>query len=84
MTRNLLGPWRITTNNNKDIVVVDRTSRDTGRVVVVGREGGLRWTYTGHSKINVTLPFKANSVVTTTSGHIIVSDYFKKNGRCQI
>ena len=30
-------PRRITTNNNKDIVVVDRTSRDTGRVVVVGR-----------------------------------------------
>jgi hypothetical protein len=45
----------ITTNNNKDIVVVDSTSDDTGRVVVVGREGGLRWTYTGHSKINVTV-----------------------------
>jgi hypothetical protein len=42
-------PCRITTNNNKDIVVVDRTSRDTGRVVVVGCEEGLRWTYTGHS-----------------------------------
>jgi hypothetical protein len=39
-------PRRITTNNSKDIVVVDRTSADTGRVVVVGREGGLRWTYT--------------------------------------
>jgi hypothetical protein len=39
-------PHRITTNNNKDIVVVDRTSDDTGRVVVVGWEGGLRWTYT--------------------------------------
>jgi hypothetical protein len=47
------GPARITTNNNKDIVVVDRTSVNTGRVVVVGWEGGLRWTYTGHSKINV-------------------------------
>jgi hypothetical protein len=34
---------------NKDIVVVDKTSDDTGRVVVVGWEGGLRWTYTGHS-----------------------------------
>jgi hypothetical protein len=32
-------PWRITTNNNKDIVVVDRTSDYTGRVVVVGWEG---------------------------------------------
>ena len=67
-------PQRITTNNNKDIVVVDRTSDDTGRVVVVGREGGLRWTYTGHSKINVTTQFNPRDVVTTTVGHIIVCD----------
>jgi hypothetical protein len=68
-------PHRITTNNNKDIVVVDRTSCDTGRVVVVGWEGVLRWTYTGHSKINVTTQFNPSDVVTTTAGHIIVSDY---------
>ena len=68
-------PRRITTNNNKDIVVVDRTSDVTGRVVVVGREGGLRWTYTGHSKINVTTQFKPFDVVTTTAGHIIVCDF---------
>ena len=68
-------PYRITTNNNKDIVVVDSTSYDTGRVVVVGREGGLRWTYTGHSKINVTTQFDPTDVVTTTAGHIIVCDH---------
>ena len=68
-------PYRITTNNNKNIVVVDRTSDVTGRVVVVGREGGLRWTYTGHSKINVTKQFNPTNVVTTTAGHIIVCDY---------
>ena len=68
-------PRRITTNNNKDIVVLDMTSLDTGRVVVVGREGGLRWTYTGHSKINVTTQFKPYDVVTTTAGHIIVCDH---------
>jgi hypothetical protein len=67
-------PHRITTNNNKDIVVVDLTSVVTGRVVVVGWEGGLRWTYTGHSKINVATQFKPFDVVTTTAGHIIVSD----------
>ena len=67
-------PRRITTNNNKDIVVVDETSSRTGRVVVVGWEGGLRWTYTGHSKINVTTPFDPYDVVTTTAGHIIVCD----------
>ena len=68
-------PYNITTNNNKNIVVVDRTSLDTGRVVVVGWEGGLRWTYTGHSKINVTTQFNPSDVVTTTAGHIIVCDY---------
>jgi hypothetical protein len=67
-------PHRITTNNNKDIVVVDRTSVVTGRVVVVGWEGSLRWTYTGHSKINVTTQFNPTNVVTTTAGHIIVCD----------
>ena len=68
-------PYRITTNNNKDIVVVDSTSDDTGRVVVVGWEGGLRWTYTGHSKINVTTQFYPRDVVTTAAGHIIVCDH---------
>jgi hypothetical protein len=67
-------PHRITTNNNKDIVVVDRTSDYTGRVVVVGWEGGLRWTYTRHSKINVTTQFNPYDVVTTTAGYIIVCD----------
>ena len=67
-------PWRITTNDNKDIVVVDKTSGDTGRVVVVGWGRGLRWTYTGHSKINVTTQFDPIDVVTTTVGHIIVCD----------
>jgi hypothetical protein len=51
------------------------TSGNTGRVVVVGREGGLRWTYTGHSKINATTQLYPRDVVTTTAGHIIVSDY---------
>jgi hypothetical protein len=68
-------PYRITTNNNKDIVVVDMTSDDTRRVVVVGWEGDLRWTYTGHSKINVTTQFRPSDVVTTTAGHIIVCDF---------
>jgi hypothetical protein len=39
------------------------TSDDTGRVVVVGWEGGLRWTYTGHSKINVTTQFDPSDVL---------------------
>ena len=35
----------------------------------------LRWTYTGHSKINVTTQFNPCDVVTTTAGHIIVCDF---------
>ena len=35
----------------------------------------LRWTYTGHSKINATTQFYPRDVVTTTAEHIIVSDY---------
>jgi hypothetical protein len=69
-------PYNITTNNNKDIVVVDMTSGDTGKVVVVGWEGGLRWTYTGHSKINVTTQFNPIDVVITTAGHIIMCDFY--------
>jgi hypothetical protein len=72
--RLFIEPRRIATNNNKDIVVVDSTSDDTGRVVVVGWEGGLRWTYIGHSKLNVTTQFNPIDVVTTTAGHIIVCD----------
>ena len=37
----IAGPWRITTNNNKDIIVADRTSGYTGRVVALGRNGGF-------------------------------------------
>jgi hypothetical protein len=38
-------------------------------------EEGLRWTYTGHSKINVTTQFYPRDVVTTAAGHIIVCDH---------
>jgi hypothetical protein len=51
----------------KDIVVVDLTSVITGRVVAVGWEGGLRWTYTGHSKINVTTQLKISSALVLLS-----------------
>ena len=46
--------------------------------MILGRwwwEEGLRWTYTGHSKINVTTQFYPRDVVTTAAGHIIVCDH---------
>jgi spermidine synthase len=36
-------PHRITTNNNKDIVVVDMTSGHTGRVVVVIKMADVKY-----------------------------------------
>jgi uncharacterized protein (DUF2384 family) len=53
------------------------------------REGSLRWTYTGHSKINISTQFRPSDVVTTTIGHIIVCDIYahlkkNKNVSCQI
>jgi dienelactone hydrolase len=69
------------TNNNKDIVLVDMTSGNTGRVVVVGWEGGLRWTYTGHSKINATTQFYPRDVVTTnTYYNIIITSHMDSLG----
>jgi hypothetical protein len=39
-------PYRIT-DVNSDILLIDRTSNDDGRVVVLGKEGDLKWIYLG-------------------------------------
>ena len=70
----IAGPWRITTNNNKDIIVADRTSGYTGRVVALGRNGGFKWTYTVDSKRYFTTQFDPTELLTTKAGHIIVLD----------
>ena len=68
-------PYRIT-NVNSDIVVIDSTSNDDGRVVVLGKEGGVKWTYQGHPQINTEdKPFDPWDIVTTSVGNVIVADY---------
>jgi hypothetical protein len=68
-------PFRIT-DKNSDIVVIDRTSYDDGRVVVLGKEGGVEWIYQGHPQINTEdKPFYPSDIVTTSVGNIIVADY---------
>ena len=68
-------PFRIT-DKNSDIVVIDRTSYDDGRVVVLGKEGGVEWIYQGHPQINTEdKPFNPSDIVTTSVGNIIVADY---------
>jgi len=44
-------PYRIT-GVNTDIVVIDCISKFDRRVVVLGKEGCVKWTYQGHPQIN--------------------------------
>jgi hypothetical protein len=68
-------PFRIT-DVNSDIVVIDSTSDDDGRVVVLGKEGGVKWIYQGHPQINTEdKPFDPCDIVTTSVGNVIVADY---------
>jgi len=68
-------PSRITYVNS-DIVVIDGTSNDDGRVVVLGKEGGIQWIYQGHPQINTEdKPFNPCDIVTTSVGNVIVADY---------
>jgi hypothetical protein len=49
------------TDVNSDTVVIDRTSKDDGRVVVLGTEGNVKWIYQGHPQINTEYkPFDIN------------------------
>ena len=67
-------PHRVT-GVNSDIVVIDRTSKYEGRVVVLGKEGSVKWTYQGHLPINTEdTPFDTTDIVTTSLGNVIVAD----------
>ena len=68
-------PYRVT-GVNSDIVVIDRTSNDEERVVVLGKEGDVKWTYQGHPQINTeNKPFNPTDIVTTSVGNVIVTDH---------
>jgi hypothetical protein len=68
-------PFRIK-DVNSDIVVIDRASDDDGRVVVLGKEGDVKWFYQGHPQINTEdKSFDPCDIVTTSVGNIIVADY---------
>ncbi|CAG2229187.1 unnamed protein product [Mytilus edulis] len=46
-------PYRITSNLNNAILVIDRTSDYNGRVVVMDREGQVEWIYQGNPHVNL-------------------------------
>jgi hypothetical protein len=64
-----------TTDVDSFIVVIDKTSKVDGRVVVLGKEGGVKWIYHGHPQFNTKdLPFDPHDIVTTSVGNAIVAD----------
>ncbi|CAC5382970.1 unnamed protein product [Mytilus coruscus] len=68
-------PFRITSNVNNDILVIDSTSNDDGRVVGLDREGQVKWTYQGHPQDNSRKKlFGPSDIVTTSVGHVIMTD----------
>jgi hypothetical protein len=63
----------VVTDVNSDILVIDLTSDDDGRVVVLGKEGDVKWIYQGHPQINTEdKPFNPCDIVTTSVGNVIV------------
>ena len=68
-------PLKITTYKENNIYVIDSLSEYRGRVVVLGREGGVVAIYDGHVGINDRdHPCTPHDLVTTELGNIIVSD----------
>lgn len=50
-------------------------SKTQGRVVVLNREGHVKWTYHGNPQINVEgCSLNPMDIVTTSAGHVIVAD----------
>ncbi|CAC5406754.1 unnamed protein product [Mytilus coruscus] len=68
--------WRITTNFNEDICIVDlSTSSVKGRIVTLEKDGNLKWVYDGHpSNIPTDNFFLPGDIATTYLGNIIVCD----------
>ncbi|CAG2247402.1 unnamed protein product [Mytilus edulis] len=68
--------WRITTNFNEDICIVDlSTSSVKGRIVTLDKDGNLKWVYDGHpSNIPTEHFFLPGDIATTYLGNIIVCD----------
>ncbi|XP_076094610.1 uncharacterized protein LOC143065127 [Mytilus galloprovincialis] len=68
--------WRITTNSNEDICIVDlSTSSVKGRIVTLDKDGNLKWVYNGHPyDIPTEHFFLPGDIATTYLGNIIVCD----------
>lgn len=68
-------PLRLTSTNIGNIHVIDGSpNSDIRRVVVIGQNGDLINTYTGHEAINKTVPFRPVDLVKTARDNVILVD----------
>ena len=75
-------PFRLTTDKENNIYVIDSLYEYRGRIVVLGREGGVVAIYDGHDGINDRdHPFTPRDLVTTELVNIIVLDEENHMGR---
>ncbi|CAG2233020.1 unnamed protein product [Mytilus edulis] len=61
-------PEKISTISNGFICVIDRLKSGKSRVVVIGKWGEPKWTYSGYPSINSVIEFSPNDITTTSSG----------------
>ncbi|XP_076113697.1 uncharacterized protein LOC143081958 [Mytilus galloprovincialis] len=70
-------PRRLTTTNMGNMHVIDGSpNSDRHRVVMLGQNGDLINTYSGHEAINKTKPFRPVDLVKTARDNVIVVDMF--------
>ncbi|XP_071160675.1 uncharacterized protein [Mytilus edulis] len=68
-------PFRITTDNDNAIYVIDRLNEHlVGRIVALGKTNEVRWIYSGNPDVNKEQTFKPKDLVSTKSDNIIVTD----------
>nr|XP_034320026.1 uncharacterized protein LOC117687514 [Crassostrea gigas] len=63
----------ITENRNQDICVADF---EAGAVVVVNKDGELRWRYSGHPSVTKNKPFKPRGITRDSQRHILTTDLY--------
>ena len=68
-------PFRTAENGNSDICVINRTSAETGELIVLHGDGRVRATYRGQEGSE----FDARDIACDPNGRIIVSDWKNKS-----
>lgn len=74
-TRLVTIPVRICTDVNGDIIVIDSMTKDTKRVLSIGRRAGeIKWTYEGEFDFKQQKAFDPNDITSTQTGYIVLSE----------